>query len=109
MACARTSSSRRSGPDYLGRALHEARRWSPDGQLFINEFGLDYDLPDDQDRRRLLLKLLERLRKAGAPLDGLGVQAHLDLGKGPLAQAPSPPFSKRWPPWGWTSSSPNWT
>ena len=31
--------------------------------------------------------MLERLRKAGAPLNGLGIQAHLDLGKGPLSSA----------------------
>ena len=31
------------------------------------------------------LKLLERLKEAGVPLDGVGLQAHLDLSKGPLA------------------------
>lgn len=34
-----------------------------------------------------MLKLLERLKRSGAPLDGLGVQAHLDLRKGHISQS----------------------
>jgi endo-1,4-beta-xylanase len=74
------------GPDYIGRALTQARRLAPKAQLIINEYGLEYDLPEERDRRWFLLKLLERLKRTGAPLDGLGVQAHLDLRKGPVSQ-----------------------
>ncbi|MGY4399005.1 endo-1,4-beta-xylanase [Sphingomonas sp. UYAg733] len=67
------------GPDYIRRALEDARTIAPNAKLFINEYGLDYDLPWQTDRRYLLLKLLERLKKADVPLDGVGIQAHLDL------------------------------
>jgi len=73
------------GVDYIARALWEARGLAPEAKLLINEFGLEYDLRVEHDRRYLFLKLLERLRNAGAPLDGVGLQAHLDLAKGGLS------------------------
>jgi endo-1,4-beta-xylanase len=75
------------GPDYIGRALAQARIFAPRAQLLINEYGLEYDLPEERQRRYFLLKLLERLRSSGAPITGLGVQAHLDLRKGYVAQS----------------------
>jgi len=73
------------GPDYIARALTQARRFAPKAQLIVNEYGHEYDLPEERDRRFFLLKLLERLKRSGAPLDGLGVQAHLDLRKGHIS------------------------
>ena len=73
------------GTDYVARALWEARQLAPGAKLMINEFGLEYDLRVEHDRRYHLLKLLERLRQAGVPLDGIGLQAHLDLSKGALS------------------------
>lgn len=75
------------GPDYIRRALEDARLFAPRARLMINEYGLDYDIPVEKDRRYLFLKLIENLRKSGAPLDGIGLQAHLDLGKGPFSEA----------------------
>lgn len=66
------------GPDYIRRALETARSVAPAARLFINEYDLDYDLPVQRDKRYLLLKLLERLKREGVPLDGIGLQAHLD-------------------------------
>jgi endo-1,4-beta-xylanase len=74
------------GPDYIRRALTQARIFAPRAQLILNEYGLEYDIPIERDRRYLLLKLLERLKYANAPLDGLGLQAHLDLRKGFVSQ-----------------------
>jgi endo-1,4-beta-xylanase len=76
------------GPDYIPRALWEARQLAPRATLMINEFSLEYDTPVDRHRRYHFLKLLERLRHAGVPLDGVGLQSHLELAKGPFpAQA----------------------
>lgn len=75
------------GPDYIARALTQARIFAPRAQLLINEYGLEYDLPEERQRRYFLLKLLERLKSSGAPITGLGVQAHLDLRKGYVSQS----------------------
>lgn len=73
------------GIDYIQRALWEARRLAPQAKLMINEFGLEYDIRLEHDRRYHFLKLLERLKRADVPLDGVGLQAHLDLSKGVLS------------------------
>lgn len=73
------------GADYIARALWEARGLAPQVKLMINEFGLEYESRLDHDRRYHFLKLLERLKRAGVPLDGVGLQAHLDLSKGVLS------------------------
>jgi endo-1,4-beta-xylanase len=75
------------GPQYINRALEQARLFAPRAELLVNEFGLEYDIPEERDRRYLLLKLLERLRRENAPLNALGVQAHLDLRKGHISEA----------------------
>jgi endo-1,4-beta-xylanase len=72
------------GPDYIPRALWEARRRAPKAKLMINEFALEYDTKVDSDRRYHFLKMLERLKRANVPLDGIGLQSHLDLAKGPF-------------------------
>jgi endo-1,4-beta-xylanase len=72
------------GPDYIRRALEEARMLAPRARLMINEYGLDYDVPVEKDRRYYCLKLMERLKSAGAPLDGVGIQGHLNLAKSPF-------------------------
>lgn len=74
------------GPDYINRAFVQARTFAPHAQLFINEYGLEYDIPEQRQRRYFLLKLLERLKNAGVPIDGLGLQGHLDLGSGSVSQ-----------------------
>ncbi len=74
------------GEDYVERAFVEARAHAPQAVLFLNEYGLDYDIPVETDRRYLLLKLIEKLKVRGAPLGGIGLQAHLDLRKGPFSE-----------------------
>ncbi len=56
-------------------------------QLYVNDYGLDYDAPVNRSRRASLLRLLESLKRANAPLHGLGIQAHL--------RAPGAPFSDK--------------
>ena len=73
------------GPSYIRRALDEARDHAPDAHLLINDYGFEYGNPTESDRRRAFLALLKDLVTAGAPIDGVGLQAHLDLGKGRLA------------------------
>jgi endo-1,4-beta-xylanase len=74
------------GPGYIRRALESARGIAPEATLLINDYGLEYPHARDEDRRRSILGLVDSLRRQGAPLDGLGIQAHLDLRKGPIDQ-----------------------
>jgi endo-1,4-beta-xylanase len=67
------------GPDYISRALAAAHERAPGIPLYINEYGLDYDGKIERDRRLALLRLIERLKKADAPLHGVGIQAHLRI------------------------------
>ncbi|NJR13824.1 MAG: endo-1,4-beta-xylanase [Phyllobacteriaceae bacterium] len=80
------------GASYIERALHTARAYAPDAVLMLNDYSFEYDNPVDADRRKAFLQLLERLKADGVPLDGVGVQAHLDLGKGPLKRTVIAPF-----------------
>lgn len=83
------------GPTYIERALHEARAHAPNTRLVLNDYGFDYDNPVEHERRAAFLRLLEQLKTSGAPLDGVGVQAHLDLGKGSLKREILAPFFTR--------------
>jgi len=65
--------SRNLGPAHIEDAFFLAREADPKAVLFLNEYNLEY-MPA---KRRLFLKLAERLLKAGAPLGGLGTQSHL--------------------------------
>lgn len=73
------------GPDYIPKALTTAHEQAPHMQLYINEYGVDYDAPVNRMRRTALLRLLESIKRSGTPLHGVGIQAHL--------RAPGVPFS----------------
>jgi endo-1,4-beta-xylanase len=63
------------GPGYVAEALHLARAADPAAKLFVNENGIEVPGPR-QDR---FYALVQELLAAGAPLDGVGFQAHLGL------------------------------
>ncbi|MFN8644214.1 MAG: endo-1,4-beta-xylanase [Candidatus Binatia bacterium] len=63
------------GPGYLAEALQLARAADPRARLFVNENGIEVPGPK-QDR---FYALVQDLLAAGAPLDGVGFQAHLGL------------------------------
>lgn len=75
------------GPGYIDLAFHAARAADPGALLLLNEYGVEYDTPDQDAKRDAVLRLLERLRRAGTPLDLLGVQAHLEVGRMPFSAA----------------------
>ncbi|QQQ19575.1 endo-1,4-beta-xylanase [Brevundimonas vitis] len=76
--------SRRYGQDgYILRAFEKAQAADPDAILFLN----DYNLEGIPAKGTQYLKLVERLLKAGCPLQGLGTQSHLwiDMPDGVIA------------------------
>jgi endo-1,4-beta-xylanase len=72
---------RRLGPDYIGRAFTIAAEADPSIQGFYNEYGLYHNDSTDQARRSAVLSLLERLKRDGVPIYGLGIQGHLAMGR----------------------------
>jgi endo-1,4-beta-xylanase len=75
----------RIGPEYLDLAHHAAREADPGACLVVNEYGLVHDTPAQDKKRAAVLRLLERMKRAGTPVDALGVQAHLDVGGDPFS------------------------
>ncbi|MGE4429453.1 MAG: endo-1,4-beta-xylanase [Sphingobium sp.] len=82
----RTSFQRAYGNDYVARALETARALDPEARLMINEYGVCHDNRTEEDRRTALLRLVERLKGRGVPLDMVGIQGHLELEKGLASQ-----------------------
>ena len=82
----RTSFQRAYGNDYVRRALETARVLDPNARLMINDYSLCYDNPVDEARRSQMLRLIERIRASGTPLDMVGIQGHLELRKGRISQ-----------------------
>ena len=76
--------SARYGHDgYILRAFEQARAADPDAVLFLNE----YNQESVPAKGIQFLKLVERLLKAGCPLQGLGLQSHLwiDIPEGAIS------------------------
>ena len=74
------------GAEYLDLAYHAAREADSHARLVVNEYDVEYDTPDQDAKRAAVLRLLERMKKAGTPVDAFGVQAHLDIGRFPFSE-----------------------
>jgi endo-1,4-beta-xylanase len=59
-------------------AFRVAREQLPDTELVYNDY-MGWE-PDSAAHRDGVLRLLERLRRSGAPVDALGIQAHIGCG-----------------------------
>ncbi len=69
-----------AGPDYVVAAYKLAGRFAPEARLVYNDYGCEHEAEWTRRRRRAVLRLLERLRKADAPVHALGLQSHLRVG-----------------------------
>lgn len=72
------------GPDYVAIALEMAAEADPSARLVVNDYDLELDSPDQDFRRRMMLELLNRLVRRGAPVHALGIQAHIAPLSAPL-------------------------
>ncbi len=66
------------GEDYIDIAFRLAHEADPKAMLVYNDYGLVYDIAEDEAKRNAVIKLLKRLKSQGTPIHALGVQAHLD-------------------------------
>lgn len=71
------------GPEYLDISYRTAREADPKARLVVNEYDVELDAPEHERRRRVLLDLLERMQRAGTPVDAVGIQSHLTAVGGP--------------------------
>ena len=64
------------GPDFVRIAFETARKADPAAKLYIN----DYDIETAGPKMRALLDLVAKLKQAGTPIDGVGLQSHFSVG-----------------------------
>ena len=65
------------GPDYIELAFRTARAADPHARLTYNDYGVEYESDEDEERRRLILELLRNMQKNNVPLDAVGIQSHV--------------------------------
>lgn len=68
------------GEDYIDIAFRAAAEADPKALLVYNDFSLEYDTPEQESKRTNVLKLLERLKSKGTPVQALGIQSHIGGG-----------------------------
>ncbi len=68
------------GPDYIDIAFRAAAEADPKALLVYNDFAIEYDTPEQESKRTNVLKLLERLKSNGTPVQALGIQSHIGGG-----------------------------
>ena len=67
------------GPGYVELALRTARQLDRTLRLTINDYGVEADTPWAAEKRARLLRLVRGLLERGAPLDAVGIQAHMQM------------------------------
>lgn len=70
-----------SPDDVLDLCFRTAKESAPHAQLVYNDY-MSWE-PGGENHRTGVLRLLERLRKRGTPVDALGVQSHIGSGNNP--------------------------
>jgi endo-1,4-beta-xylanase len=71
------------GANVVDIAFHAAREAAPHAQLVYNDY-MSWG-PKDETHRAGVLKLLDRMKKNGVPIDALGVQSHIGTSNSPGA------------------------
>lgn len=66
--------SQRIGADFHKKAFQWAREADPDVKLFYN----DYNIAGEPGKRNAILNMVDDFQATGIPLDGIGMQMHLN-------------------------------
>lgn len=68
------------GREYMKHAYATARAADPNVLLCYNDYGFEYEKPDNKTKRAALLAQLRRFRDEKVEIDCVGLQSHLDAG-----------------------------
>lgn len=63
------------GPDYIEKAFEYAHEADPSMKLFIN----DYNIENNGVKTQAMYDLVEKLKSEGVPIDGIGMQMHINI------------------------------
>jgi endo-1,4-beta-xylanase len=77
---------KRFGPEYIELAFHVAKQADPDALLVYNDWGCEGGEAWNDRFRAATLKLLARAKRSGVPVEGLGLQGHLNAFGPPVDQ-----------------------
>lgn len=66
------------GNDYIDSAFVYARLADPDALLYLNDYGVELQ---GKAKTTAFYNLAMRLKKAGIPIDGVGLQCHFSIGE----------------------------
>jgi endo-1,4-beta-xylanase len=68
------------GPSYIEIAFCNARMADSTALLTYNDYGIELDTPEQEQKRAQVLALVKRLRLGGVPIHAVGIQSHLTAG-----------------------------
>jgi endo-1,4-beta-xylanase len=63
------------GPAYIEKAFRYAHEANPEAILFYNDYGLE----TNPTKRKAIISFLNNLKLRGVPIDGIGLQMHIDI------------------------------
>uniref|UniRef100_L2FLQ3 Beta-xylanase n=1 Tax=Colletotrichum fructicola (strain Nara gc5) TaxID=1213859 RepID=L2FLQ3_COLFN len=82
--------SRTLGQDFIPISFRAAAAADPAAKLYYNDFSLEFNSKKTDGA----VKIVQDLKAAGVRIDGLGLQAHLEVGKTPSPQTLSKVMSR---------------
>ena len=65
------------GDDYVDSAFVYAHQADPDAELYLNDYGVEFQ---GKAKSAAFYNLAVRMKKAGIPIDGVGLQCHFSIG-----------------------------
>jgi len=66
------------GPEYIEAAFRAAAKADPHAILCWNEYGIENESADHEEKRQFFLRHLKELRSRNVSIHGIGIQSHLD-------------------------------
>jgi endo-1,4-beta-xylanase len=69
------------GQDAIDLAFTTAGAADPKAQLVYNDYGLEQDDPNNIEKRKVVLKMVQGMKSRGVPIHAVGLESHLNGGQ----------------------------